>query len=156
MASEGFGYFGPQDWRLSRYLRWTEASTRGGDDKVPWVSVVVAACFFSLAYPFVKVPNVLFQFVVPANFEVWSFLTTLVGTGIIIAWAMICWTYLWTHFRKRCKYYGVEIVKETQSSFQPYLAGWGFFWSVMICSSDRYGPKLILSIYSRSQTLDGH
>ena len=58
------------------------------------------------------------------------------GTGIVIAWAVICSTYLFADFQ-HSRRYGVEGVKEAQSLLQPCLAGWGLFWSVMICISNR-------------------
>jgi len=72
---------------------------------------------------------------VPADLQVWSFLTARVGTGIIIAWAVICSTYLIANFRNSRRY-GVKGVKEAQSLLQPWLAAWGLFWSVMICTTD--------------------
>ena len=62
MASEEFGYLGPQNWVFSGLLRWTRRGFGEKDDQVPLFSVFFAASFFALAYAGIKFPVVLNHF----------------------------------------------------------------------------------------------
>ena len=58
-------------------------------------------------------------------------------TGTLIAWAAICAMYI--RFRKAYQAQGIEIVEESKSSLQPFLAWYGLTWtcflSIILCIS---------------------
>jgi len=59
--------------------------------------------------------------------QVYTFILSLVGTNINLAWMILCVTYI--RFRSACKTYNIAGVKEAQHPLQPFLAYWGLFWS---------------------------
>lgn len=85
------------------------------------------------------------HYLVRANLsKVFSFITTLVGTGIAIAWAVLCYTYI--VFQKARRELHIEDrVKEAESPFQPFLAWWGLIGTSIISTrtsmSDFANPK---------------
>lgn len=54
----------------------------------------------------------------------------MIGGLILIAWAILCCTYLF--FRHAVRSGHVPTVEAADSPLQPWLAIWGLFWSVLV------------------------
>lgn len=54
-------------------------------------------------------------------------------TGTLIAWAAICAIYI--RFRKAYQVQGIEVVEESKSSLQPFLAWYGLAWTCFLSTS---------------------
>lgn len=64
------------------------------------------------------------------NLQVFTFLLKLNGVPLFLSWGILCATYI--YFKRAINDDNAAAVKQAQSPFQPYLAYWGLFWSVMV------------------------